>query len=313
MNPRLISTFLVLAGLTAVGALVPFSPSAATQNQNHPVFSARSELVVLHVIVRDKSGSDVANLVSNAFTILEDGQVQTIQFFEQQDAPVTVGLLIDSSGSMWPVRDRVIAAATTFAETSNPQDEIFALAFNEQVRAALPPAERFTSDPEALRAALSGAISARGRTALYDAISDGLAYVAGGTHERKVLVVLSDGGDNASTAATFENVLRLAQTSNTVIYTVALTDPIARDANPKQLKALSDASGGEASVPRDVTDVKDVLRRIARDIRNTYTLGYVSTNSAHDGRLRLVQVKASTAAGRPLVVHTRRGYAVEAR
>src|SRR5258708_2626669 len=238
------------------------------------------------------TGSYGADPPACAVAMLEDGLRQEIQFFDKQDAPVTAGLLIDSSGSMASARERVIAAATTFAETSNSMDEIFALTFSDGVRAVLPSGEPFTSSPDALRAALTGALSARGRTALYDAISEGLAYAAHGTHERKVLVVVSDGGDNASARTTFDTALRLAQVSDTAIYTVGLTDPLEPDANPKRLKALSEASGGEAFLPSDAAHVEETLRRIASDIRSAYTLGYVSTNKARDGRFRQVRVLA---------------------
>jgi len=151
---------------------------------------------------------------------------------------VTVGFLVDSSGSMREGRQRVVGAATAFAEASNSQDELFALAFNEQVRAALPPSAPFTSDGTVFRVALAGAMGAQGRTAMYDAISNGLSYIAMGHHPRRVLVVVGDGGDNASTT-TFDQVLKQAQASNAAIYTVGIIDPLERDANPKAAEAIS--------------------------------------------------------------------------
>jgi len=305
MNPRPIAIVLAV-GAFAVGA-APLGHPSARRQQNPPVFSTHSELVVLHVTVREKNGSFVPDLPQASFSVAEDSQPQTIQLFDKQDAPVTVGLLIDSSGSMRPSRARVIAAATTFAETSNPEDEMFALAFNDTVTPVLSSDDPFTSSPDALRAAMTSAISAIGRTALYDAIAAGLSYVSKGSHERKVLVVVSDGGDNASTA-TFDGILRRAQASNTVIYTVALTDQFDTDANPRRLKAIADASGGEAFTPADISHVEEVLRRVAKDIRNSYTLGYVSTNEVRDGRFRRVRVIAKSPEGRTLVVRTRQGY-----
>lgn len=311
MAPRLIATVVVLGGIAAGAPLTPSSP--ATVHQGQPVFSARSELVVLHVTVKDKRGAYVPNLTSTAFSILEDERPQTAQFFDKQDAPVTAGLVIDSSGSMLPAREQVIAAAMTFAQSSNPGDEMFALAFNEAVHAAFPPGEPFTSDPVIFRAALFHTIVPAGRTALYDAVAAGLAYVSNGSHERKVLIIVSDGGDNASAAATFDGVLKQTQASNTVIYTVALPDRFDPDANPKRLKGLAEASGGEAFAPEGVVHVEEVLRHIAADIRNTYTLGYVSTNTVRDNRFRRVRVIAKTPDSQALVVRTRRGYVVEAR
>jgi Ca-activated chloride channel homolog len=216
------------------------SPGAST-----PVFSSRAELVVAHVTVKDRQGAYVRALPEEAFRIFEDGTPQRIEFFTGEDAPVTVGFLVDSSGSMREGRQRVVAAATAFAEASNRQDELFALAFNEHVRPALPSSAPFTSDATVFRAALAGAVGAQGRTAMYDAISNGLSYIDMGHHPRRVLVVVGDGGDNASTT-TFDQVLKQAQASNAAIYTVGIIDPLERDANPRLLKRLALATGGES-------------------------------------------------------------------
>jgi VWFA-related protein len=272
-----------------------------------PVFSSRAELVVAHITVKDRRGAYVTALPQEVFRILEDGVPQQIDFFSGEDSPVTVGFLVDSSGSMREGRDRVIAAATAFAEASNSEDEIFALAFNEQVRAALPASMPFTNDASVFRVALAGAMGAQGRTAMYDAISNGLSYIAKGHHPRRVLVVVGDGGDNASTT-TFEHVLREAQASNAAIYTVGIIDPLEREANPRLLKRLAQATGGEAFFPRHVDDVDDVLRTIADDIRHSYTLGYVSSNSARDGQFRRLRVIVNDPARRSLRVRTRDGY-----
>jgi Ca-activated chloride channel family protein len=246
--------------------------AAQLPDEQPPIFSSGAELVVVHAAVRDRQGRYVTTLPKEAFRILEDGAPQRIDFFTGEDSPVTVGFLVDSSGSMREGRERVIAAATAFAEASNSTDEIFALAFNEQVRPALPPSMPFTSDASVFRIALARAMGAQGQTAMYDAISNGLSYVARGHHPRRVLVVVGDGGDNASTT-TFEQVLKEAQASNAAIYTVGIIDPLEREANPKRLKRLAEATGGESFFPRDVDDVDDVLRTVSDDIRNSYTLG----------------------------------------
>jgi Ca-activated chloride channel homolog len=151
-------------------------------------------------------------------------------------------------------------------------------------------------------------LNTRGRTALYDAIGAGLAYLSGANHERRVLLIVSDGDDNVS-RATFDDVLTQTQASNALIYTVALVDPIARDTHPKRLKHIAVASGGEAFVPEDVGEISDVLRRLAADIRHTYTLGYVSTHTARDGAFRTVRVVVQPPNGRRgLIVRTRQGY-----
>jgi VWFA-related protein len=275
-------------------------------NEQAPVFSSGAELVVVHVTVTERRGAYVRGLSRDAFRIVEDGTPQSIDLFTGEDSPVTVGLLVDSSGSMRQGRERVIAAATAFAEGSH-NDEIFGLSFNERVRAALPASAPFTNDPRVFGAALTAAMGAQGRTAMYDAIRSGLTYVAKGSHPRRVLVLVGDGGDNASTA-TFDQVLKEAQASNAAIYTVGVIDPLEREAEPGLLRRLAQATGGASYFPRYVNEVEDVLREIARDIRHSYTLGYVSPNSARDGGFRRIRVTVTDPIRRSLVVRARDGY-----
>jgi VWFA-related protein len=288
--------------------LIPlFALVAAPRAQDRPVFSTNSELVVLHVTVKDSKGAYVTGLPREAFAVVEEGRPQMVGFFADTDTPVTVGLLIDSSGSMHGNRDLVITAATSFVEASHPADEMFALGFNEDVVSALPPSAPFTSESGVLRDALHRSIGAYGRTALYDAISRGLDYLGRGNRERKVLIVLSDGGDNAS-QATLDQVRTKAQSSNAVIYTIALVDPLARDANPKLLREIADSSGGEAFRPREARDIPSVLQRIARDIRHAYTIGYVPSDVERDGTFRHLRVVVTSPDSRRLHVRSRGGY-----
>jgi VWFA-related protein len=208
---------------------------------------------------------------------------------------------------MLPVREGVITAASAFAETSNRDDEIFALTFNERVNAVLPATAPFTGDAGALRAALRGAFLPRGRTALHDAVAAGLEYVSRGRHLGKVLVVVSDGGDNAS-AATFDGILRATQIANTVVYTIAVVDPLERDVNPKRLEKLAEASGGEAFRPSSLAGIEETFRRIAHDIRNTYTIGYVPPDAARGNAFRRIEVLVSAPGRRGLRVRARQGY-----
>ena len=299
-GPLVLLAVLTVSGLGASG-------TPPRDQDRAPVFSSAAELVVVHVTVTDRRGAYVTDLPREAFRIHEEGAPQRIDFFTGEDSPVTVGLLIDSSASMREGRERVIAAATAFAEASDSDDEIFGLAFNEHVRAALPPSTPFTSDPAALRLALASTMGAQGLTALYDAVSSGLTYVAKGHHPRRVLVLVGDGGDNASTT-TFDQVLREAQASNAAIYTVGVIDPLEREANPGLLNRLARATGGASFFPPHVDDVEDVLQDIARDIRHSYTLGYVSSNSTRDGAFRRIRVTVNDPARRSLVVRARDGY-----
>jgi Ca-activated chloride channel family protein len=310
MDPRVLVT---TAAHICVRGVVPASQtlSPVPPQGEPPLFSAQSELVVLQVMVEDRGNAYVTDLPAEAFTVREDNVPQMIEFFNRLDAPVTVGLLIDGSGSMASVRSLVAAAAGTFVATSNPEDEAFALIFNEYVRPALSETEPFTSDGPTLRAALLEALFARGRTALYDAIVNGLQYVTRGMHERRVLVAISDGGDNAS-AATFDEVLRQTQISNTVIYTIALVDPLDRDASPGRLRRLAEASGGEAFEPHDIAHIPSVLQHIARDIRNMYTIGYAPSRNGGAG-LRRIRVTVEAPNHAMLRVRARQGYMVEKR
>jgi VWFA-related protein len=285
-------------------------PRRTAQEQVTPQFRAATELVVLRVMVKDRKGEPVPGLSASAFTVLEDGRPQHIEFFGQEDAPVTVGLVVDNSGSMLPVRDRVIAAAGAFVDTSHPRDEIFALAFNERVRAALPPQTPFTGESAVLRTGLSETLIPSGRTALYDAVSEGVRYLATGTHVSKVLVVVSDGGDNAS-SATFDAVLNRALATNIVVYVVWLADPLEPDASPGPLKKLAEMTGGDWFQPRGTADVEQALRQVARDIRHSYTLGYAPMGTSRDGRLQRVRVSATAPNRERLRVRTRQGYVIE--
>ena len=290
-------------GAGVLAALL-LGPHALAQDQ--PLFKSESELVVLHVRVTDRSGSYISGLTADAFRLFDETRRQTPKFFLNQDAPVTLGLIIDSSGSMHPVRDRVIAAAAEFVESSNPADEVFALVFNDDVQPVLIGAP-FTNNPETLRRGLADAFQPAGRTALYDAVVDGLDYAQKGSRDRRVLVVLSDGGDNASTA-TLKDVVARVQASNTVIYSIALEDPLDADANPGRLKKLSEASGGESFSPKGVTDVRQALQKIARDVRHMYTIGYEPTNTALHQGFHRITVDVTSADGKRLVVHSRTGY-----
>jgi Ca-activated chloride channel family protein len=302
---RLLTSFFVLALVAA--------PSGSAQDR--PNFSSESELVVLHVAVRDGKGGYVGGLGRDAFRVSENRQPQAISFFNDQEAPVTVGLLIDSSGSMSPNRDMMIAASMAFSKAMNPQDEFFVLGFNEELHTPLPADQPFTHHEPTLRVALIQAIKAQGQTAVYNAVNAGLAYVAKGGFERQVLVVFSDGGDNAS-SVTRSQVVANAQGSNAVIYTIALVDPLDTEADPGFLSQLSEMTGGVAFRPKNITEVAEVFQRVARDIRSMYTLGYVPSaaslgKSGKPGKkeeLRRVAVDVRSPSGQKLAVRTRRAY-----
>ena len=281
----------------------PGATASAQANDGRPLFSARSELVVFNVTVRDRSNRYLEGLEQDAFTVFENGHTQPVRFFAHEDAPVTIGLVIDNSWTMQPNRDRVVAAATAFADTSNPQDDLFALVFNEDVHAALTADSPFTSDPAVLRNALQHAMTARGKTALYDAVARGLEYVEQGQHERKVLVLVTDGSDNASLES-FEQVLNRIHSSNVVVYAVAIVDPADESPAWKRMRAFAADSGGELFHPNNVRQVNDVLVQIAQEIRHTYVMAYEPSAAPVTGPRKIrVQVRAPN---RPTITIRRR-------
>jgi VWFA-related protein len=273
--------------------------------QPRAAFASRSELVVLRVSVVDRGGL-VSGLPRESFVVQDEGRRQEIQFFENEDTPVTVGLVIDCSGSMQTRRDGVIAAGIAFAGSSHPEDELFTLNFNEAVWPGLPPDQPFTSDREELKRALDRSVT-RGQTALFDAIAAGLRHLDRGSRTRRVLVIVSDGGDNASRTR-FDEVLDAALRNDVVIYGIGIYDHNDPEAKPRVLRQLAEATGGEAFFPRPGETVTPVLERIARDIRSGYAVGYVPPAGDSAPRRHSVRVEVRAPDGRKLAVRARSSY-----
>ena len=264
-----------------------------------------SELVVLPVVVTDKQGRYISDLPSAQFAVYDNGHRVPIELFSNEDTPVTVGLIIDASGSMRAKLGEVIAASLTFARSSNPQDELFAIRFNDDVQDVVPDRPfLMAGDLGALESAVTS-VRADGLTALYDGVMAGLDHLAKGSRARKVLVVISDGGDNASDA-TLDRVLARARDSNAAIYTIGIYDDDDTDKNPGVLKSLARTTGGERYLPRSPGDLLRACDRIARDIRGGYTIGYVPP--AHDGVYHRIKVEIDASSARRLNVRTRPGY-----
>jgi VWFA-related protein len=282
------------------------SQSAQDSSAKDFKLSVDVDLVIFNATVTDSKGRPVKGLSKNNFRIIEAGQEQPIQFVRPEDTPATVGLVIDNSGSMRRKRSDVIDAALAFAESSNPQDEIFIVNFNERVFMGLPVGMKFTSDLATLRTALANT-RAEGKTALYDGVSAGLKHLQAGTHQRKALVVLSDGGDNAS-GASEKAVLSLAEESNATVYTIEIEDPDDKDQNPKVLEDLARLTAGEAYRAKSLDELPGIWLKIAGGIRDQYTIGYISKNRAHNGTFRNVKVIATGKDGKGLRVLARKGY-----
>jgi Ca-activated chloride channel family protein len=273
-------------------------PAAAPQR-----LTSNSELVVVNVTVVDGKAKYVDGLPREAFAIFEDGRPQPLGFFESADTAATIGLIVDNSTSMHRRRDAIIAAGMSFAASSHPDDELFTINFNENVWRGLPDGQLFTTDREELQQALSK-IQARGQTALFDGLDAALDQLEKGHKQKKVLVVVSDGGDNASRSS-FESVLQKALRMDAVIYTVSIRDDYDKDGKPDVLRKISAATGGESYFLRDVDHVAPTFDRIARDIRSGYTLGY--TPEPGSG-YRRIKVRVQPPDSRRLTVRCRSGY-----
>ena len=219
---------------------------------------------------------------------------------------MAVGLVVDNSGSMRRKLPEVVAAAGAFAESSNPEDQMFVVHFNENVSLGLPSGEAFVTGPDKLHAAMLR-IHAMGQTALYDAIAAGLEHIRESPLQKKILIVVSDGGDNASKRL-FPAVLAMVQHSDVIVYTVGLFDEYDLDRNPGVLRQLAKASGGEALFPEEIPEVTNVLKAVSRDIRNQYTLGYVPTNGKWNRAYRSVRVKLTGPHADRWIARTRLGY-----
>jgi Ca-activated chloride channel family protein len=297
--------------------LLVILPGAAHRPQSGPPQSGQPDkgtirikvdLVVLRATVQHTDRSLVSGLSKDDFQVYEDGVLQRIESFSHEDIPVTVGLVVDNSGSMRPKQAEVVAAAMAFARSSHPADQMFVVHFNEKVTFGLPDNRPFTDKQAELQEALSR-INADGKTALYDAVAAALEHLRKGTQDKKVLIVITDGADNAS-QHNLDQIMVMATQSDTIIYTIGLFAEGDPDGKPGVLKHLSKATGGEAFLPESITQIVPVCEQIARDIRTQYTITYVPTNTKQDGAYRAIQVKAAAPGHGRLIVRTRTGYAV---
>ena len=281
-------------------------PSSELHEVDPYKISVSVDSVVLHATVQNHKGAPVSGLGKDDFQVYEDGALQQIEYYSHEDIPVTVGLVLDNSGSMGPKRAEVIAAAMAFARSSNPQDQMFVVNFNEHVSFGLPPNIPFTDQTAQLQVALSR-IKTNGETALYDALAAALEHLRKGNRDKRVLIVVSDGGDNAS-KYNLGQILTMAGQSDAIIYTIGIYTEEDPDQNPNALRQLSKATGGEAFFPQSVPEVVPLCERIAHDIRNQYTIAYAPANRTQDGAYRVIQVKAMAPGQGRLSVRTRAGY-----
>lgn len=264
------------------------------------------ELVLLDVSVKDREGGFVSGLSKENFQVFDNKVEQPIRVFAAQDAPVTVGLVVDNSGSVGPKKPEIVTAALTFVTQSNPKDEVFIVNFNDRVSLGLPPETAFTDNRQLLRQALL-MNPAQGRTSLYDALKLALEHLDKGRLDKKTLVLVSDGGDNAS-ETTRDEIMKLAERSLATIYTIGIFNPEDKDKNPGFLKALARLTGGEAFIPENSNHLVGICEKIAHDIRNRYTVGFSPTAGPEETKAHPVRVTATDGNARKLDVRTRTHY-----
>jgi len=295
---------------------LPVLVAAALGQQQKPpaegdagfVFRMEMRAVVCHTTVTDKNGRLITDLPKEAFTVYENGVQQEIKVFQREDVPVSMGLLIDNSGSMRNKRAQVEAADLDLVTESNPDDEVFVINFADQAFLDLPNGKEFTSDIGEMKEALKRTDS-RGQTAMRDAVQMSLNHLKEkARRDKKVLVLVTDGEDNVSTVK-MEDLVRNVQQADVVIYCVGLLgeeEPLNASRAKRALQELATATGGEAFFPSDASQVDPIAHQVARDIRNQYTIEYTPSNTALDGSYRQIKI-AVNAPGKP-IVRTRSGY-----
>ena len=324
MHPRSRSFFFLIAALIFLGVLTAgqnsSSPVQAKPSQSTPsadqgqapseksgdvyVFRKEVDEVTLHATVVDDKNHLVTDLDRNDFTVFEDGQPQKIISFRREDIPVAMGIVIDNSGSMRDKRQAVNAAAINFVKSSNAQDKVFVVNFNEDFFLD----QDYTSSVPKLKDALER-IEARGGTALYDAVvasSDHLKKP--GLLEKKVLLVVTDGEDNASHESLEQAIRRLQEENGPTVYTIGLLGDEHSKRARRALRQMAEETGGIAFFPQGLGEVDAITQQIAHDIRNQYTIGYKPSKPQSEGGFRTVKVDANAKGYKKLQVRTRSGY-----
>ena len=268
-------------------------------------------LVQLPVSVLDRQLRLVPGLQKSNFEVFEDGVAQQITLFSHEDVPVSVGLVIDNSGSMSNKRQRVNRAALAFVRESNPEDETFIINFHRASYLE----QDFTSRVDDLVAALSD-LDTRGETALYDAVHLSAEHSQNGKLDKKALLLISD-GDDTSSRYTLDNAVEALRKSGVTLYAIGLLDEGNRRRSRgrsstrgarQALQTFADVTGGQAYFPTSVDEVEEICKRIAHDLRNQYTIGYSSSNQSLDGKWRKITVKLNTKLASQVTLRTKPGY-----
>ncbi len=300
--------FIVLFLSSAVSFAQEPQPTPPPIESDDPVL-IKTDLVTLTLTVTDYYGRYVSGLSKEAFTIFDDGAEQEITFFSDADAPVSIGILFDVSGSMSGDKIRKARnALSRFINTSHPMDEYFLIAFNSRAQLLM---DR-TRDGEAVLDKLM-LVEPKSNTALYDACYLGVERVTRGAHQKKAILIISDGQDNSS-RYNFKEVRRLLRESDVTIYSVGIMD--GRDSGSMEgmqgqafLDELSSVTGGKSFYPNTNVELDEIFERIALELRHQYSIGYTPKNFQPDGKWHKVKVKVKPPRGLPrLTVRNREGY-----
>jgi VWFA-related protein len=267
-------------------------------------FRVGTELVQLNVSVFDPGWKVIRGLPQSAFTVFEDGVKQEIGIFRQEDVPVSMGLIVDNSASMRDKRDRVATAALAMVKASNPDDEVFLVNFSGEPEVT----QGFTGKIDLLEKGLRAIQQPRGETAMRDAVLLGIQHMRSRARlDKRVLVVITDGDDNASVASQ-QRLIEFAHQNNSIVYGIGILggEPPASAARAKQrLEELVTATGGRAWFPPDVSTIAAITPEIAHEIRNQYVVGYTPSDATKDGKFRKVTVEVNVPGAQ---VRTRSGY-----
>lgn len=299
-------SMVLLSTLMCVAAQRAPQDAAESESNGSQVIRSEADLVVLPVTVTDRHGHFVAGLKQEDFHVYTDGKPQAIRLFMHDDAPVTAGLVIDCSGSMKENRAEVAEAAKDFLASSNPQDQIFVVNFNETAHLGLPTDLPFTSDVSQLVSAVETGPS-KGLTALYDAVALGLRHLALGANQKKALIIVSDGGDDAS-YLNFKKTLAAVQHSSTVIYSIGIVASDQANVDPGALKKMAKETGGQSYFPKSTEQLPGISQQIARDLREQYTIAFLPDQAARKGGFRKIRVTVKAPGHGGLKVRTRLGY-----
>jgi Ca-activated chloride channel homolog len=300
-----LSSFLIFCGLVLRGPVSAQStPPPAGAGPEEPTFSIGTRLVVLPVSVLDKSGKLITDLQQKSFKVFENGIEQPIKIFRREDVPISLGIIVDNSGSMREKRQKVETASLDLVKASNPQDEVFIVNFNDDAYLDVP----FTNDIKKMEEGIAR-IDSRGGTAMRDAITMSMDYMRkDAKRQKKVLLVITDGNDNASNIS-LEKLVNRAQQNEVLVYAIGLlNEEERREARlaKRALDTISQDSGGLAFYPKGASDVDAIALQVAHEIRNQYTIAYSPTVPQMDGSFRQIKVTVN-GPGHPMV-RTRTGY-----